>query len=222
MIKLNPCVTGDTKVITTEGVKSFKELADSNDDVLVYCLNMNGEIIVSKMFHPRVTGYRMPITEITLDDGTKLKATQNHSFLTDSGYQMVDDLVEGVDIILSFPTPEGDEIPTCIEEFTECKGTKKGTVIKKCELTGEEFECPWEERETSTAPEAESDFYRNLKKIWGSIERNSSGDGDHLVTDIKVLDEPEDVYNGTVAVYHNYFTIDENTGTIVNQLNCGE
>ena len=28
----------------------------------------------------------------------------------------------------------------------------------------------------------------------------------------------ENVYNGTVAVYHNYFTVDENTNTIINQM----
>ena len=42
------------------------------------------------------------------------------------------------------------------------------------------------------------------------------------VKDVEFLDERENVYNGTVAVYHNYFTIDEKTNTIVNQLNCGE
>ena len=31
-----------------------------------------------------------------------------------------------------------------------------------------------------------------------------------------------DVYNGTVEQYHNYFTVDERTNLMVNQLNCGE
>ena len=34
MKKLNPCVTGSTKVWTVEGAKSFKDLADANEDVV--------------------------------------------------------------------------------------------------------------------------------------------------------------------------------------------
>ena len=48
MKKLNPCVTGDTKVWTVEGAKSFKDLANANEDVDVYCLDGDGNIKVSK------------------------------------------------------------------------------------------------------------------------------------------------------------------------------
>ena len=85
MKKLNPCVTGSTKVWTVEGAKSFKDLADANEDVDVYCLDGDGNIKVSKMFHPRVTGYNIELVKITLDDGTVLKVTSNHMFLTSEG-----------------------------------------------------------------------------------------------------------------------------------------
>ena len=221
MKKLNPCVTGSTKVWTVEGAKSFKDLADANEDVDVYCLDGNGNIKVSKMFHPRVTGYNIGVVKITLDDGTVLKASSNHMFLTSEGYITAEDLFEGDDII----TLKNDvSLPETIDEkdkpFTEYTGTKKGTVIKKCEVSGKEFECVWDEREICAMEGYETEFYNNIK-----LENvcTSSDIYEYMtVKDVEFLDERENVYNGTVAVYHNYFTIDEKTNTIVNQLNCGE
>ena len=160
------------------------------------------------------------IVKITLDDGTVLKVTSNHMFLTSEGYVSAEDLFEGDDII----TLKNDvSLPEAIDEkdkpFTEYTGTKKGTVIKKCEVSGEEFECVWDEREVCTKEGYEADLYNiKLNKVC-----TSSDIYEYItVKDVEFLDERENVYNGTVAVYHNYFTIDEKTNTIVNQLNCGE
>ena len=219
MNKLNPCVTGDTKVWTVEGLKTFKELADANDDVNVYCLDGDGNIKVSKMFHPRVSGYNVELVKITLTDGTVLKATYNHMFLTDDGYVMAGDLFDGYKIV----TIKNNVIlPSDIDEedkqFTEYTGTKKGTVIKKCEVSGEEFECIWDEREICTREGYEADLYNiKLQKVCTSSDNYEY----KTVEDVEFIGR-EDVYNGTVAIYHNYFTVDENTNTIVNQLNCGE
>ena len=220
MNKLNPCVTGDTKVWTVDGLKTFKELAETNDDVNVYCLDGDGNIKVSKMFHPRVSGYNVELVKITLTDGTVLKATYNHMFLTDDGYVMAGDLFDGYKIVT---IKNNVVLPSDIDEedkqFTEYTGTKKGTVIKKCEVSGEEFECIWDEREICTREGYEADLYNiKLHKVC-----TSSNNYEYVtVEDVEFLDKREDVYNGTVAVYHNYFTVDENTNTIVNQLNCGE
>ena len=156
-----------------------------------------------------------------MDDGTVLKVTSNHMFLTSEGYITAEDLFEGDDII----TLKNDvSLPETIDEkdkpFTEYTGTKKGTVIKKCEVSGEEFECTWDEREVCTREGYETELYNNIK-----LENvcTSSDIYEYMtVKDVEFLDERENVYNGTVAVYHNYFTIDEKTNTIVNQLNCGE
>lgn len=221
MKKLNPCVTGSTKVWTVEGAKSFKDLADANEDVDVYCLDGDGNIKVSKMFHPRVTGYDIGLVKITLDNGTILKASSNHMFLTSEGYISAEDLFEGDDIItLKKDVSLSETIDEKDKPFTEYTGTKKGTVIKKCEVSGEEFECTWDEREVCTREGYETELYNNIK-----LENvcTSSDIYDYMtVKDVEFLDERENVYNGTVAVYHNYFTIDEKTNTIVNQLNCGE
>ena len=221
MKKLNPCVTGSTKVWTVEGLKTFKELAETNDDVNVYCLDSDGNIKISKMFHPRVSGYNVELVKITLTDGTVLKATVNHMFLTDICYIMAGDLFDGYKIVTI--NKNIVTIPSDIDEndkqFTEYIGTKKGTVIKKCEVSGEEFECIWDEREICTREEYEADLYNiKLQKVC-----TLSNNYEYVtVEDVEFLDERENVYNGTVAVYHNYFTVDENTNTIVNQLNCGE
>ena len=220
MKKLNPCVTGSTKVWTVDGVKSFKDLADANEDVDVYCLDGDGNVKVSKMLHPRITGYNIELVKITLDDGTVLNTTFNHRFLTTDGYTAAEDLLEGDQLI----TLKKDiTLPADIDEkdkqFTEYTGTKKGTVIKKCEVSGEEFECIWNEREICTREGYEMDLYNiKLKKVCTSSDIYEY----MTVKDVEFLDERENVYNGTVAVYHNYFTVDENTNTIVNQLNCGE
>lgn len=220
MKKLNPCVTGSTKVWTVDGVKSFKDLADANEDVDVYCLDGDGNVKVSKMLHPRITGYNIELVKITLDDGTVLNTTFNHRFLTTDGYTAAEDLLEGDRLI----TLKKDiTLPADIDEkdkqFTEYTGTKKGTVIKKCEVSGEEFECIWNEREICTREGYEMDLYNiKLEKVCTSSDIYEY----MTVKDVEFLGERENVYNGTVAVYHNYFTVDENTNTIVNQLNCGE
>lgn len=220
MKKLNPCVTGSTKVWTVEGVKSFSELVEADDDVKVYCLDCDGNIKVSKMFHPRLTGYNVDVMKVTLDDGTTLTSTFNHRFLTKEGYVSAEDLFEGDEIIV---LKKGITLPTDIDEkdveFTEYTGTKKGTVIKKCEVSGEEFECVWDEREVCCKNGYEADLY-NIKE---EVSTRSENYEYRTVTKVEFFDDyRENVYNGTVAVYHNYFTIDEHTHTIVNQLNCGE
>lgn len=219
MKKLNPCVTGSTKVWTLDGVKTFGELAEANEDVKVYCLDGDGNVKVSKMFHPRITGYNIELVKITLDDGTVLNTTFNHRFLTTDGYTAAEDLFEGDQLI----TLKKDiTLPADIDEkdieFTEYTGTKKGTVIKKCEVSGEEFECVWDEREVCTREGYEADLY-NIKS---NVATKSDNYEYKTVTKVEFPVERENVYNGTVAVYHNYFTVDDNTGTIINQLNCGE
>lgn len=219
MRKLNPCVTGSTKVWTVDGIKSIKELADTDEDVNVYCLDDNGDIKMSKMFHPRLTGYNIEIVRITLSDDSEFYVTTNHMFLTKNGYVSADELYEGDEIVT---IKNNVSLPAGISEldmrFTEYTGTKKGTVIKRCEVTGEEFECVWDEREVCTKDGYAADLY-NIKT---NVNTKSVNYEYKTVKSVEFLEERENVYNGTVAVYHNYFTVDDKTNTIVNQLNCGE
>lgn len=223
MKTLNPCVTGDTKVWTTNGAKTFSELAESNDDVMVYCFDADGNIKISKMLHPRLTGYNIQILRVTLDNGSEFNVTPQHMFLTRNGYVAAEDLVIGDEFVLvnqymNLPT----EIEDSIKAYTEYESTKKGTVIKRCEVTGEEFECDWDEREICAKLEFGSELYtENIEKLKESISESVGNYACHIVLSVEPV-KKENVYNGTVAVYHNYFTIDKNESTIVNQLNCGE
>lgn len=218
------CVTGDTKVLTIDGAVSFKELAESGDDVLVYCLNNFGEIVLSKMFHPRKTGYKQGIFEIKLENGVVLKATANHQFLTPDGYRRVDELFEDDAISFKYePTNKLTGINSDILKYTEYDGTKKGTVFKTCEVCGKQFEVIWDNREQCICDdEIENYVSKHQPDLEKSIE-TSTKDWKYIRIDyMKYIRDCEDVYNGTVSVYHNYFTYDDSTKTIINQLNSGE
>jgi len=81
---LNPCLTGDMRILTVHnGPKSFEELVEAGEDVLVWCVNVEtNEAAVRMMRNPRITGYEQPILEIEFDSGLKVKATYNHNFFT--------------------------------------------------------------------------------------------------------------------------------------------
>lgn len=219
MNMLNPCVTGSTKVWTVDGFKSIQELAEANEDVNVYCLDVDGNIRISKMFHPRITGYNIALFRIILSDDSEFCVSPNHMFLTRDGYVSADELNESHElVVIKNDVYLPDDILPQDLRFIEFMPTKKGTVIKRCEVTGEEFECVWDEREICTKNGYEADLYG----IRSNLNIDSENFGFKAVKSVEYLEERENVYNGTVAVYHNYFTIDDRTNTIVNQLNCGE
>ena len=225
MNKFNPCLTGNSKVLTIDGPVSFSELAVSGDDVLVYCIDDKGEIRLSKMFHPRVTGFNREIMKITLEDGTVIESTPNHEFLTDAGYVAAEDLFEDDNILFTRLSEEFSKsgVDSDIAEYCNVTGTKKGTVVKKCEMCGNEFECVWEERELCAEEEHQRELYYDVIEPMKNRISEKTKDWKYLKIDkIEFQVDGEDVYNGTVAVYHNYFTIDESTGTIINHMNCGE
>lgn len=225
LINLNTCcVTGDTKVYTIDGAVSFKELAESGDDVLVYCLNRKGEIVLSKMFHPRKTGYNQGIFEIKLENGVVLRATANHKFLTPDGYMRVDELYE--DDAISFcyePNQKLTGINSDILKYTEYDGTKKGTVFKTCEVCDKQFETIWDNREQCICDdEIQNYVLKNKIDLENDIENSTKNWRYVRIDHMRYIRDCEDVYNGTVSVYHNYFTFDDSTKTIINQLNTGE
>lgn len=73
----NPCVTGDTRILTDEGYFPIEDLVGQN--VFVW----TGDSF--SMVQPRVTGVNQPILKITFDDGTSLKTTPYHVFHTNDG-----------------------------------------------------------------------------------------------------------------------------------------
>lgn len=94
----NPCVTGDTMVAVADGrgYVSFKELAESGNDVPVYCLDDAGIVRVETMRRPKRTLKNAKVYKITLDDGSTIRATSNHRFyLRDGSTKTLEELKRG-------------------------------------------------------------------------------------------------------------------------------
>jgi ribonucleotide reductase alpha subunit len=93
----NPCVTGETLVAVADGRGnvSIKDLAEEGKDAPVYALNERGTVVVRMMRNPRITGHKQ-VFKVTLDDGSVIRATENHKFLIRGGeYKRVDELQKG-------------------------------------------------------------------------------------------------------------------------------
>lgn len=94
-VSTNPCLVGDTYVYVADGrgLVKIKDLADQAKDVNVFCYDNNNNITVKKMRNPRITGYNQKIFKITFDDGTSVRATNNHKFMLLNGeYKELKDL----------------------------------------------------------------------------------------------------------------------------------
>lgn len=78
----NPCVTGDTEILTGEhGYVQIKDVVDT--DVTVW----NG--YEWSQVRPRVTGYNQPILEVKFSNGTLLKCTDYHKFVLVGGERVM-------------------------------------------------------------------------------------------------------------------------------------
>lgn len=70
---VNPCVTGDTYILTDEGYVKIKNVVDQNINI------WNGYQYSS--VKPRVTGYNQPMLHIKMSDGSELDCTEYHKFI---------------------------------------------------------------------------------------------------------------------------------------------
>lgn len=82
----NPCLTGDTVIATLDGPRTFKELAESGEDVLVHAWHPETKTpVIRWMRNPRLTRKSSPVLEITFDSGLKVRATPDHNFYSFRG-----------------------------------------------------------------------------------------------------------------------------------------
>ena len=97
----NPCVTGDTVILTDDGYKRIDSLVDKEVDV------WNGYEYSTVM--PRVTGHNQDMAKINFSDGSELKCTLYHKFiLSDDSRVEARDLKVGDKLAKhSFPIIEG-------------------------------------------------------------------------------------------------------------------
>ncbi len=117
----NPCFTGDTKVLTTNGWKTFKEMVEiqkSGKDIFIYqdkrvsgdMVNNieqwnvdNGQngLLINKIGKVGITGKNVEILEIETSCGRSVKCTKNHKFFTYDGKTVeAKDLIIGKDKLL--------------------------------------------------------------------------------------------------------------------------
>ena len=222
--KLNACCSGDMKVMTAYGAKSFRDLANEGKDVPVYCIDENGEYTVSMMIHPRITGYNVEVYKIKLENGLEFEVTPEHSILTNVGYLETNDIVAGDDSMVLFELKADDELlfDRLVSDYNEryTNLTKKGTLLKTCEYCGETFESVWDEREICSCGEHHSHLFNKISNRDMHINCKC-GSGLSKVVSVDYIGRM-DVYNGTVEQHHNYFIVDEQTNLMINQLNCGE
>jgi len=95
----NPCITGDTLIAVADGrnAVSIKQLVEEGRDVPVYSTNPNsGQKQIKWARNPRLTKSKTKVWKLTLDDGSHLIATPDHSVLTkDLNYVELKDLRVG-------------------------------------------------------------------------------------------------------------------------------
>lgn len=248
---VNPCVTADTLVAVADGRGDvpIKTLAEEGKDIPVYSMNSNGELAIKMMRHPRVTGYNQEIYEIKLDDGSSIKVTGNHEFrMKDGSYREAKDLKPGdsldvwskvIDVkgnyqidnknqrILENEFLKQNELQVDLPTFID-----KGNVYvkRKCEICGNEFVVPFDEREQSYCSEKCASIGAIKKEECKLPSKNIIGDSGGLeVVSITKVGE-EDVYNGTVDDTHNFCISlgkhkcknGKEKTYYVTSLNCGE
>ena len=100
VIGYNPCITGDTKILTKQGLKRIDGLIGTELDV------WNG--FEWSMVTPKITGENQQILEVSFSDGRVLKCTPYHKFHLQNTYKTSDVTVkEAKDLTI------GDKLIKC-------------------------------------------------------------------------------------------------------------
>ena len=104
----NPCFTGDMRLLTEKGYKTFEELCDTEPNIV----NSKGNITKSKVW---CSGEK-DVIEITFSNKTVIKCTPDHIFKTINGEEIeAKDLKSRGKRILSYTSNIiGSESPICI------------------------------------------------------------------------------------------------------------
>lgn len=91
------CFTGDMKIKCLDGNDySFEELVNNGiEELWVYSVNENGDIVPAIAFNPHITKYVDEIIEIVLDNNEVIKCTPEHLFMLNDGtYKKAKNLTE--------------------------------------------------------------------------------------------------------------------------------
>lgn len=196
----NPCLTGDSLVYVADGRGNvpIKQLAEEQVDVPVFCFDADGKIVLSTMRRPRKTGVNIDVYELELSNGLKIKATKNHKFLHSSG-QYVD--IENLKInekIISYNLSENvfNEINIVYNNTPPSTSTHKN-----CEICNKTFSPIYELREACFCSQ---ECIEKYKAINPTVKFNDLYQQYCTIKSISYIGT-QDVYNGTVDNYHNFF-----------------
>lgn len=249
----NPCVVGSTRVFVADGRGSveIRELAKEGKDVPVYCRDRAGNIQVRMMRNPRQTGSKQRILKVSFDSGRFVRVTENHEFILSNGeLSKASRLLIGDCLSAAVRKKSKDlnqtqimfrisrDESSIVREFNENTKIDKDLkihvedgqqfVYKTCEKCWTTSKVLYEEREKSFCSDKCAKAYEEGSKAYDSIEPFDQNFNTLKVVDIRE-DGYEDVYNGTVDQYHNYFiggflakTESYDIEQYVGCLNCGE
>lgn len=84
---LNPCVTGDTKILTATGVHTIKDIVLSGlseIDVWAYDHQV-GRLALRRMENPRMTSEHENVVQVTFSNNLQIKCTKDHKFVMPNG-----------------------------------------------------------------------------------------------------------------------------------------
>lgn len=93
VLGFNPCVTGDTEILTDNGYKRIDSLLDDKANI------WNG--FEWSEVQPKITGYNQKILKVKFSDGRELKCTPSHKFHLAVGYHGETKIVEAQDLKLN-------------------------------------------------------------------------------------------------------------------------
>ena len=81
IVNFNPCFTGDMKLLTSSGYKTFESLKDKEVDII----NYQGNVSKGKVWSNGIKD----IIEINLSNGEIIKCTPDHKFMNNQGEEVL-------------------------------------------------------------------------------------------------------------------------------------
>lgn len=117
------CLDGDTEIYTSAGCSKLKHLINKQTEVL--SVDPEGKLIASDKCTVVPTAIATEEYQITLEDGTLIKCTQEHRLmLKDGSYKAVKDLTLE-DELADAPTIDSTELTYCVYMHTNLRNFKR-------------------------------------------------------------------------------------------------
>jgi len=181
----NPCVTGDTLILTKNGPMKMKDIVEKGEDVDVYTLADNGEIVIRTLRNPRMTYKAKQIYKVVLYNGQTLRVSEDHKFILADGTEKMakdlefGDMLEGrvfkngevtnydytKDLFLKSP-----EMTRAEKQGYQVIVTNLGKVLvrKRCKVCGKKFSVRYHDRDIDIcSPACLTEYKLNNKNIDG-------------------------------------------------------